>query len=112
MQGFLLRMIQHQLRRLAVGATLGMAIVAMTAVVSGQFESLAIEEAGLAVGKGQPGTGDGCESLAVKPGAARQGDPRIRTGAALSCAGGEVDLGDHGRQAGKPADRVILKQRN
>ena len=109
MQGFLLRTIQHQMQRLALGATLGMVIVTTTAVISDQFESPAIEEAGLSVGKPQLGTGDGCESLTVTPGAARQGDTRERTGAALSCAAGDLELGDHSR---KSADRVIPKQRN
>lgn len=112
MQGFLLRMIQHQLRRLALVATLGMVIITTTAVISGELEDPAIDEAGLAVGKARLGTGDGCESSAVKPAAARQGVARERSGTALSCAAGEVDLGSGSRSGGKSADRVSPKQRN
>ena len=112
MHGFLLRMIQRQLRRLALGATLGMVIVTTTAVVSDQLENPAIEDAGLAAGKARFGTGDGCDSRSAEPIAARQGDTGARSRAALSCAAGDLDLPDHNRRSGKPADRVVPKQRN
>ena len=111
MQGFLLRNIQRQLQRLALGATLGMVVVTTISVVSGQLEP-AIGEAGRAAGTSPLGTGDGCDTRAETTSAARQGDVRERPGAAVSCAAGDQDLGDQGRRAGKPADRVIPKQRN
>ena len=112
MQGFLLKMIQNQLRRLALAATLGMVIITTTAVISAELEDPAIDEAGLAVGKARLGTGDGCESSAAKPAVPRQGGARERSGSALSCAAGEVDLGGGSRSGGKSADRVIPKQPN
>ena len=109
MQGFLLKMIQHQLQRLALGVTLGMVVITTTVVITDELESPAIEEARLPVGKAQPGTVDGCESSAVKPRAARQRDTRERSSAALSCAAGDLELGDQNR---KSADRVLPKQPN
>lgn len=51
MHGFLTTMVQRQMRRLALGATLGMAIVTTTAVAAARFHDPRFDEADLAVEK-------------------------------------------------------------
>jgi hypothetical protein len=53
MRGFLTRTIDRRLRRLALGATFGMAVVTTTAVATGNFKNPGFDDAHLAVEKAQ-----------------------------------------------------------
>jgi len=53
MQGFLLRIIQRRLRRIALGVTFGLAILTTTAVASGGFHDPKFDSADLAAEKAQ-----------------------------------------------------------
>ena len=53
MHGFLTRMIDQRLRRLALGATIGMAIVTTIGLVTGNFQNPRFDEVHLAVEKAQ-----------------------------------------------------------
>lgn len=53
MHGFLTRMIDQRLRRLALGATFGMVIVTTIGVVTGTFQNPRFDEAHFAVEKAQ-----------------------------------------------------------
>ena len=74
MHGFLTRMIDQRLRRLALGATIGMVIVTTIGVVTGNFQNPRFDEANLAVEKAQILLSDS----ACGPGGARATDSCVK----------------------------------
>ena len=101
MHGFLTHMIERQLRRVAIGGALGMAVVSTTAVAASRFHDTNLDLAEVAIDKaqgllaltvcGNPGekTTEDCDKLVKKA-----QDLLARTRDAVSAAAVAADGGD------------------